>query len=227
MITRFGLLKRNPNMTRAKFDAHWRDIHGPLAAGLPGLQAYYQHTIVEKGDHAIVGEWDIDGFSELHFEDVNTMNAAFATPAGDDAKEDLSLFLSEVKLVACEKHVVVPSSLGDGPVVKRMSPIKKKPGMSDEEFRYEWLDVHAKMLLQWPGVIGYNQNVVVDRFFGSNIESAKYEDVPIDGIVEIWFPSPESAAETHATQIVAETMAHAREFLSEITPFLVTSRQIV
>lgn len=227
MVVRFGLLKRSAKMSPEAFDRHWRDVHGPLAAHLPGLTAYYHHTVVEKGTHDIVGDWDVDGFSELHFDSVGTMNAAFATPSGAEAKEDLSEFLDDVRLVVCDRHSVVPvRNIDGGSVVKRMSLIRRKPGMSDEDFRHEWLEVHAEMLKQWPDVLGYNQNLVIDRLYKSNTQSAAYEDVPIDGIVEIWFPSPEKAAETHATQVVQETMAHAREFLSEITPFTVTTRRI-
>ncbi|MFV0490185.1 MAG: EthD family reductase, partial [Pseudorhodobacter sp.] len=85
MITRFGLLKRNPHMSKEQFDTYWRDTHGPLAARLPGLRAYFHHTILEKGEHAIAGNWDLDGFSELHFDDAESMNNAFATSSGQEA----------------------------------------------------------------------------------------------------------------------------------------------
>lgn len=227
MITRFGLLKRSPAMSRAQFDAYWRDSHAPLVAGLPGLRAYCQHGIVEKGAHAIAGDWELDGFSQLRFDDAASMRAAFAAASGQRAGHDLSVFLADARVVACETHTVVPARIEGDRVVKRMSLLRRKPGMSDSTFRHEWLELHAEMMRQWPGVSGYNQNVVVDRFHRSATQSASYDEVPVDGIVEIWFPSPEQAAATHATRIVAETMAHAREFLCEITPFLVSTRRIV
>ncbi|MCR8550637.1 EthD family reductase [Salipiger sp. P9] len=227
MITRFGLLKRSPKMTPEAFDAYWRDVHGPLATALPNLKAYFHHTVVERGDHAILGPWELDGLSELHFDDLESMRAAFATASGEEAKDDLSLFLEDMHLVVCEQHAVIPAQLPEGPVVSRMSLIKRKPGMSDEAFRREWLEVHAEMMHKWPNVLGYNQNLVIDRFHTTTAQSATYDEVPVDGIVQIWFPSEEKAAETHATEIVAETLAHARDFLSEITPFLVRTRRIV
>ncbi|MCC6306286.1 MAG: EthD family reductase [Rhodobacteraceae bacterium] len=227
MIARFGLLRRHPALSPEAFAHHWHDVHGPLAAALPGLRAYFQHRVLEKGSHAILGDWTLDGFSELHFDDMASMKAAFAAPSGGEAKKDLGEFLAEVKLVACEKHAVIPARLDPGPVVKRMSLIRRIPGLSDADFRREWLGVHSGMMKQWPDVLGYNQNLVVDRYFRSNTESATPDEVPVDGIVEIWFASDARMKAAHAAPIVAATMAHAREFLSEITPFLVETRRIV
>lgn len=227
MIVRFGLLRRNAAMTRAEFNRHWRDIHGPLAAALPGLREYHQHAVVDQGSHPIAGNWDLDGISELHFDSLESMNAAFAAPSGGEAKEDLSLFLSEVKLVVCEKHRVVPRKPLEGSFIKRMSLIRRRPGLDDATFRHEWLETHAAMMRQWQNVLGYNQNLVIDRISSLGRAGASLDEVPVDGIVEIWFANHETAAETQASPIGVETLAHARAFLSEITPFLVDSHRIL
>lgn len=229
MIARFGLLERNPKLTRGAFDRHWRDAHGPLAARFPGLRAYYQHLVIDNDqfgiDHAR-GGWDLDGLSELHFESLEAMLAAVSDTTFDAAHEDEADFLGDVRLLACEKHEVVPVDTGQGPYVKRMTLLKKLPGMSDAEFRHEWLDIHAEWVRQWPHVLGYVQNIVVDRYHGARTQSADYETVPVDGIVEFWFRDKESAAELYASDIVARTQQHARDFLEEITPFFVESRRI-
>jgi hypothetical protein len=38
-------LRRRDGVTQAKFEAYWRDVHGPLCARLPGLGFYVQHHI--------------------------------------------------------------------------------------------------------------------------------------------------------------------------------------
>lgn len=230
MIARFGLLKKNAKVTDTSFDQHWRDSHGPLAARLPGLRAYYQHKVANNEqfgiDHAR-GAWDLDGFSELHFDDLNTMMASVSDERFTAALKDEGRFLADVHLLACEKHMVVPLDTGGGPCVKRMTLLKKLPGMSDAEFRHEWLDVHANWVQKWPNVLGYTQNIVVDRYHGARTKGAPYEDVPIDGIVEFWFRDTETAAALYASDIVTQTQQHALEFLDEITPFFVETRRIV
>lgn len=230
LIARFGLLTRNPSVSAEDFDRHWRDRHGPLAAQFPGLRSYFQHRVVNKDhfgiDHAR-GPWDLDGFSELHFDDLNAMMAAVSDPSFSAALKDEDGFLADVHLVACEKHVVVPVQTGEGPLVKRMTLLKKLPGMSDAEFRHEWLYTHADWVRQWPNVLGYVQNIVVDRYHGSRTGSAGYDEVPVDGIVEFWFRDKETAAELYASDIVTRTQRHALDFLDEITPYFVETRQIV
>lgn len=230
MIARFGLLTKNPDVSDQDFDRHWRDRHGPLAAQFLGLKAYFQHAVLNKDqfgiDHAR-GPWDLDGFSELHFDNLGAMMAAVSDQSFATALKDEDGFLADVHLVACEKHVVVPVATGDGRFVKRMTLLKKLPGMSDADFRHEWLKVHADWVRQWPNVLGYVQNIVVDRYHGARTESAPYEDVPIDGIVEFWFRDKETAAELYASDIVTRTQLHALEFLDEITPYFVETRRIV
>ena len=230
MISRFGLLTRAEGTTPEEFDRHWQASHGPLAAKFPGLLAYYQHTVVDREQFGISharGGWDLDGFSELHFDDIPAMLEMVASPEFSGALADEDGFLGDCRLVACEKHVVVPVELGDGPFVKRMTLLKRLPGMSFEDYRHEWLDVHAAWVRQWPNVLGYVQNLVVDRYHGSRTESADYDAVPVDGIVEFWFRNKEEAAELYASDIVTWTQEHAKVFLDTITPFFVETRKIV
>ena len=230
MITRFGLLRRDPALSRAEFDAHWRRAHGPLAAQFPGLRSYAQHLVVNDEQFGIAhgrGPWQLDGFSELRFDDLDAMKAAVTSPAFAPALQDERGFLADVHLVACERHEVVPVALGDGPFIKRMTVLKRLPGMTPEDFRHEWLTVHASWVRQWPDVLGYVQNLVVDRWHDSRTQSASYDAVPVDGIVEFWFRDTDIAARLYASDLVARTQEHAKVFLDQITPFFVETRQIV
>lgn len=117
--------------------------------------------------------------------------------------------------------------LGDGPFIKRMTLLKRLPGISPEEFRHEWLVNHANFVRQWPNVLGYCQNLVIDRSHGSCTASVTYDEVPVDGIVEIWFHNKAEAAELYASDIVAKTQEHAKVFLDTITPYLVETHKII
>lgn len=230
MISRFGLLKRKAGMTSAEFNEHWKKSHGPLAAKFPGLRQYDQHAVIDNEhfgiDHAR-GRWDLDGFSELQFDSLEAMHEAVNSNAFSGARSDENAFLDDLRMLICEKHTVVPLNLGDQPFIKRMTLLKRLPGITSEEFRHEWLVNHANWVSQWPNVLGYTQNLVIDRYYTSRTESAGYDDVPIDGIVEFWFRNKEEAAELYASDIVTRTQQHALEFLDEITPFFVETRSIV
>lgn len=202
-----------------------------MAARFPGLRYYAQHVVTNKDQFGITthkrGAWDLDGFSELHFDDLDSMRSAVSSDIFAPSLVDETMFLDDVHIVACEKHQVVPFRAIEGPFIKRMTLLKRDPDQSPDRFRHEWLKVHADLVSQWPDVLGYHQNIVVERNHGSRIETANYSEVPVDGIVEFWFRNTEEAAKLYASDIVARTQEHAGTFIEEITPFFVETRRIV
>lgn len=69
-------------------------------------------------------------------------------------------------------------------MIKLIGMIKRKPGMTGEEFSKYWKEVHASVALEnMPGIVRYIQNHRVrlnDR------------DPAWDGVVELWFADMES-----------------------------------
>ncbi len=90
MIKLTALLKRKPGMTRAEFEAYWRDVHGPLVRSTKSgsyVLRYEQHPRVDDGRDG----WD--GITEQWFESVDSFLASLAE---DDYKlidEDTRKFL--------------------------------------------------------------------------------------------------------------------------------------
>ena len=81
MIVRMGLLEKRPDIDTNEFRKRWRDGHGPVAKKLPGLRHYHQNHVVDRAQRGITytrGGLDFDGFSELWFDDMPSMRAAFA-----------------------------------------------------------------------------------------------------------------------------------------------------
>jgi uncharacterized protein (TIGR02118 family) len=72
-----------------KFDAHYFDVHVPLAKTLPGLRKYE----VSRGD--IIGRF-ADGapymVAMLHFNSMDAIRAAFASEIGKACAADRRLF---------------------------------------------------------------------------------------------------------------------------------------
>jgi uncharacterized protein (TIGR02118 family) len=223
-----GLLRKRPDLTAAAFRSHWRDSHGPLAAALPGLRRYHQNHVVDREQRAISyarGSDDFDGFSELWFDDLPSMAAAFATDLVRRLGEDESRFIGELKLITAMQHVVIPTPTGV-PLIKRMSTLKRRPDVSSEQFNAEWLDVHSFLVRRLPQVKGYTQNLVFDRSHGRG-RPATYEELPIDGIVELWFEDVDSLDAAFASDAGKTLMTHATEFITEISTFLVETHEVV
>ena len=228
MIVRMGLLRKRTDMGGNDFRRHWREGHGPLAAKLPGLRRYHQNQVVDREQRGITyarGGLDFDGFSELWFDDVPSMQAAFATGHIKELGEDEDRFIGELKLITAVQHVVIPKPKG-GTLIKRMSTLRRRPDVSSEKFMAEWFDVHSVLVKRLPEVKGYTQNLIFDRSHGRG-RPAKYEDLPIDGIVELWFTNLDSLNAGFASDAGKTLMTHATEFIAEISTFLVETHEVV
>ena len=228
MIVRMGLLRKHPDLSMDAFRRHWRESHGPLAAKLPGLRRYHQNHVVDREQRGVDFTRcrdDFDGFSELWFDDIPSMSAAFATEHVKRLGEDESQFIGELDLITAIQHVIVPKPAGV-PLLKRMSTLKRRPDVDAETFKSEWFDVHSFLVKRLPQVKGYTQNLIVDRSHGRG-NPATYDDLPIDGIVELWFEDVGSLNAAFASDAGKTLMTHATEFIAEISTFLVETEEVV
>jgi uncharacterized protein (TIGR02118 family) len=224
-----GLLQKRSDLESQDFRKHWRDSHGPLAAKLSGLRRYHQNHVVDRQQRGITyarDGLDFDGFSELWFDDVPSMQAAFANENQvKELGEDEARFLGELKLITAIQHVVIPTPPGV-PLIKRMTTLKRRADISAEKFKAEWFDVHSVLVKRLPQVKGYTQNLIFDRSHGRG-RPAKYEDLPIDGIVELWFTDVDSLNAGFASDAGRTLMTHATEFIAAMSTFLVETHEIV
>ena len=81
-------------------------------------------------------------------------------------------------------------------MLKVISVIKRKAGMSQEAFLKAWKEVHAGLSHDVPGVRGFVLNEIVQELSRDDVP-----DMPgrIDGIAEAWFADREAMRVSHAT----------------------------
>ena len=107
LLKRISFLKRKPDMTREAFSRYWKDVHGPLAAELPGLRRYVQCHAVPAVDGS---EPTWDGAAALWFDSLADLHYALASPAYRDAVQpDAANFVdpdSVVTLLTEEYRIV-------------------------------------------------------------------------------------------------------------------------
>ncbi len=228
MIIRSGLIRKKPDWTQEAFRQYWREQHGPIAAKLPGLRHYEQNHVVDSVQRGIAhtrGPEQLDGYSMLTFDSEQAMRDAMATDAGTALVADENHFIGDLRIVAINQIEVIPPDPGRK-LLKRMSLLRRLPDVSPEQFEREWRDEHARLVKRVNGVRGYRQNHILHR------EAPKgtivgYEQLPIDGIVELWFDSTDSLDAAFASPQGVTLMSHAREFIDEITTFLVETHTVV
>ena len=231
MKVRMGLIRKKADWTNEDFRTYWRDKHGPLAAKAPNLREYWQNHVTERMQRGIEytrGPWDFDGFSQLWFDDAQQADHAFKnSPMAGALIADEQHFLGELHIVAVTQSVVVPVPEGEArkALLKRISTLKRRPDISEDDFRREWI-VHRKHVQKMPGVGGYRQNVVTSRERVKG-QPCSYDQLPIDGIVELWFKDTATLEVAFSSPAGKVTMAHAKSFLSEITVFVVDEHRVV
>jgi uncharacterized protein (TIGR02118 family) len=86
-MVRFLVLYNTPE-DPAEFHRHYREVHIPLAKSLPGLRRY----TVSRDVALIRGAGPYYMIAELDFDDRAALEAAFASPEGQAAAQDVPKF---------------------------------------------------------------------------------------------------------------------------------------
>ncbi len=230
MIVRMGLITRRPDLSEAEFERRWRDGHGSLIQKrVPGLAGYLQNLIVDRSQKAIEykrGSVEVDGISQLFFSDLSAMRRSIDAQTLKALADDEAHFVGDlILLTALQNTVVAPPT--EGRFVKRMSFLRKRPEISFEEFQTQWFGLHATLVKRIPGLLGYRQNLVVDRRKNRFADDEDTTQIPIDGVVELWFEDSEAIDRGFRSPRGETTMMHAEEFLGEISTYMVQTTAII
>lgn len=104
-------------------------------------------------------------------------------------------------------------------MIKRVSLLRRKQGMSREEFRAHWTGPHADIVRQLPGLRGLR--------FGM-VESWNPEEAAWDGVGEVWFDSIEAALEAFRTEPFLSMLVEDRKkFMGEAQSCFVVEKTVV
>ena len=112
MIKRISLLTRKPEFTREEFSDYWLNVHGPMVERLPNVIRYVQNHIVDDAHrHDLpTGGQPVDGFVEFWFENVEAMDATFATPDAKELFADGAKFIESVTTFVINEHTIIDNT---------------------------------------------------------------------------------------------------------------------
>jgi len=89
MVKAIYLIRRKSTLSTEDFHRYWRDVHGAIAARIPGLRRYVQcHAITANGDQS-----EYDGAAEAWFDDMEAVRRAVASPEYAAARADEARFI--------------------------------------------------------------------------------------------------------------------------------------
>jgi uncharacterized protein (TIGR02118 family) len=86
MVKAIYLIRRRAGMSPADFHRYWREVHGAIAARIPGMRRYVQC-------HANDDAAEYDGAAEAWFDDMDAVRRAVASPEYAAARADEARFI--------------------------------------------------------------------------------------------------------------------------------------
>lgn len=223
MISCINLFRKKTDMSQEEFNSRWANGHAALCMAIPGICGYEQNAVFlkEKGD-AYSELVTADGFSIERYETLHEYEAAAVSPEYKAAAEDRRSFADRVETYVCLENISIPASVQNGAKKKMTLLGRTERKVSFEDFTREWLVLHSGCMVKMPRDIffGYNQHLIIDRLI--NGRHVPYEDLPSDGILELYYSEPEAVANAFKTTPEGRmTVAHRKEFISRVNAFQV------
>ncbi|MGG7565519.1 EthD family reductase [Rhodovulum sp. DZ06] len=216
MLCAMALLSTATDLTDAAVDAAADAL---ARRGDPGAQVLGRvfNQVVDRSqkgiDHAR-GGLEADAITQHFFADLSASMTAAHGGAVDMAMGLSGPAVAETNLLLCLQNTVAPPP-PPGAHLKRMSILRKRPDVSPEAFQEQWFELHALLVRRLAGLSGYRQSLVLD---GPRDETGA---LLADGMVELWFPDAAAIEAAFRSDVGTTTMTHAREFIAEISTWLV------
>jgi len=186
MIKTIAFMHRKAGITREEFAKHYEETHAPLALTLlPMFRKYARnHVTLSPG----APDPGFDCVSEFWFErieDAMGVMEVVQSEAGRPLMEDEHSFIDSgrtVSFLVDEKISALPVIPGKPRMrrwVKAIALLKRKPGISREEYIRHYEETHVPLIIKHsPGLVGYARNHVM----------ATGPDEPeFDTITELWY----------------------------------------
>lgn len=135
MIVRLGTAPRIPSLDFEQFQEHWRTSHADVVSLLPGLRRYQQFHAVLHDARPVLPYPGFDACSALQFDDVDQMDAAFASDTFQQAvKSDEAEFVDKTLFRGVVGHWRPDgdADLGSGGPVVALTFLNAEPGVTAE-----------------------------------------------------------------------------------------------
>lgn len=204
MLKQVCLLTRRPDMTMAGFRDHYENVHARVAASLMPEALRYQRRYVQPEISPVTGQpipVPFDCLTEIWWETREEFEAAME--AIGQGKAQRRLCEDEEMLFAAHDYPVFSAEDCETPMrgweqgeslFKQIYLLKRRPGLSMEEFRERYENEHAVAgARRMPAARRYVRRYVrteINPVAGREIEA------PFDVMLEVWWGSREECEAT-------------------------------
>jgi uncharacterized protein (TIGR02118 family) len=109
-------------------------------------------------------------------------------------------------------------------MIKVLSLLTRKAGLTHEQFVKHWLEVHGPLALPVPGIRRYVQSHITGTRTRADIPQTELE---IDGIAELWYDDEDALRRSAATPEAQRLYADGATFIGHIKTFIVQEEEII
>ena len=220
MIKLVYVITRRAELSADAFHDYWLDRHGPLVAAQAGalrLRKYVQSHLIDhpanEGMRAVRGMLGpVDGITEVWWESVEDLNAAYATDEGAASgrvlasDEETFIDFSRSQVFLTREHAIFDHTQGKGPgpgAVKVTYLLAKRHEMTQAACHATWLADHGPLVASHARILNmakYVQSHTIEPETNARFQAGKGYRPPLDGITEVWIPSLAVLEQGGATQ---------------------------
>ena len=209
MIKLVYVITRRADLSAEAFHDYWLTRHGPLVAAQAEalrLRKYVQSHLIDhpanEGLRAVRGMLGpVDGITEVWWDSVEDLQAAYATAEGAAAgralAEDEARFIdfANSQVFLTQEHPIFDHTNGAGPgpdAVKVTYLLAKRHDLTQEACHATWLNDHGPLVASVARVLNmakYVQSHTIAPEINAGFQASKGYLPPLDGITEVWIPS--------------------------------------
>jgi uncharacterized protein (TIGR02118 family) len=221
MLHLFYFITRKATLDDAEFHRYWREVHGPIVSRIPGLERYLQSHLI-PGTGVACG---YDGAAEAWVKDHAALEAIQQSAEylqGALADEPNFIDMKRVEWLITTDRVILDGPQKPGQV-KAVSRVRRKEGLTPEDFRKHWADIHGPIACRLPGIQRYVQSATVD-------EAYAYGEPRWDGVAQIWAEDLDALKRLRESEAyTGDAMQDANQFLdmSALSAFVVEETHVV
>lgn len=247
-------LKRKKGVPQELFDLYWRDVHGPIAARIPGQQDYYQHhlTYDEGGAWHQVPDIDYDfpeedrfnGLGEGTFATDADVQRYFTGAGGVLMKDEPNLFEETVVYTSRgdNSKTFIDNTSNDDPLHRSIDQtkflvfFKKADGVSIEDFRRFMSETYAPALAGSGHVLKLrlhlpdehdNTNPPNAHATSQSVSHYKAPEKQYQGVLEVVFADRLQMSRTFASTEYTAIAAEQPKFIRQIHTYTVNTYTLI
>ena len=109
-------------------------------------------------------------------------------------------------------------------MIKILSLLTRKDGMTHDAFVRHWRDIHGPLALSVPGIRRYVQSHIETTRRRADIAETEVE---VDGIAELWYDDEASLRASAATPEAQRLYADGALFIGRIKTYVINEQQII